>query len=94
MRVVWFPRALSDLRSIERYIELNNPAAARRIEQRIKAVVRLLGKHPQMGRPGRVTGTREFSVSGTPYIVAYAVTGDCVAILAVVHSSRMWPDSF
>jgi toxin ParE1/3/4 len=94
MRIVWLSRALADIRNIERYIEQSNPAAARRVEQRIKAVVRLLGRHPRMGRPGRVTGTREFSVSGTPCIIAYTVTSDAVAILAVVHSSRMWPDSF
>ncbi|MGH2376309.1 MAG: type II toxin-antitoxin system RelE/ParE family toxin [Vicinamibacterales bacterium] len=94
MKVVWFPRALNDISNIEHFIEQDNPTAARRVEQRIKGVVRLLGEHPHMGRPGRVSGTREFVVSGTPYIIAYTVFGDRVAILAVMHSSRQWPDGF
>lgn len=94
MKVVWLPRALHDVRGIEQYIELDNPAAARRVEQRIKGVVRLLGEHPHMGRPGRVDGTREFVVSGTPYIIAYTVHADRLVILAVIHSARKWPDAF
>jgi addiction module RelE/StbE family toxin len=94
VKVVWFPRALNDVRNIERFIEQDNPAAARRVEQRIKGVVRLLAEHPQMGRPGRVSGTREFVVSGTPYIIAYTVAEDRVIILAVIHSSRKWPEGF
>ncbi len=93
MKVVWLSRAVQDVRGIEQYIEQDNPAAARRVEQRIKGVVRLLAEHPHMGRPGRVSGTREFVVSGTPYIVAYTVREDRIAILAVIHSSRKWPDA-
>jgi toxin ParE1/3/4 len=94
VKVVWFPRALNDISNIEHFIEQDNPAAARRVEQRIKGVVRLLGEHPHMGRPGRVSGTREFVVSGTPYVMAYTVSDDRVTILAVIHGSRRWPDGF
>lgn len=94
MKVVWLPRALNDVRRIEQFIEQDNPAAARRVEQRIKSVVRLLAEHPHMGRPGRVSGTREFVVSGTPYIIAYTADDDRVVILAVIHSSRKWPEGF
>jgi len=94
VKVVWLRRALDDVHGIEKFIEQDNPAAARRVEQRIKGVVRLLGEHPHMGRPGRVDGTREFVVSGTPYIVAYTVREDRVVILAVIHSSGKWPDGF
>ena len=93
MKVVWLRRALDDVHGIEKFIEQDN-AAARRVEQRIKGVVRLLGEHQHMGRPGRVDRTREFVVSGTPYIVAYTVREDRGVILAVIRSSRKWPDGF
>jgi toxin ParE1/3/4 len=94
MRVVWLRSALSDIDNIEHHIEQDDPPAARRMEQRIKDAVALLEHHPHIGRPGRVPETRELIVSGTPYIVPYAVTGMEIVILAVIHGARRWPESF
>jgi toxin ParE1/3/4 len=47
-----------------------------------------------MGRPGRVPGTRELVVAGTPYIVAYRVTASRVDVLAIIHAARRWPQMF
>ena len=47
-----------------------------------------------MGRPGRVPGTRELVIPGTPYIVPYRVQGEAIQILRVYHSARRWPESF
>jgi toxin ParE1/3/4 len=47
-----------------------------------------------MGPPGRVAGTRELIVAGTPYIVAYRVAASQVDALAVIHASRRWPQAF
>jgi toxin ParE1/3/4 len=44
-----------------------------------------------MGRPGRVAGTRELVVSGTPYIIPYRVAGTYVDILAVFHAAQNRP---
>ncbi len=85
-------RALGDLDAIETYIERENPAAARHVEQRIKNAVSLLQGRPLIGRPGRVPDTRELVVPGTPYIVPYVVTQSEIVILAVIHSARRWPD--
>jgi toxin ParE1/3/4 len=49
---------------------------------------------PNMGRPGRVEDTRELVVAGTPYVVAYTVLDNQVAIIAVQHSAQKWPDRF
>lgn len=53
----------------------------------------LLVKNPNVGRLGRVSGTRELVVSRTPYIVVYRV-GARVEILAIIHGARDWPESF
>ncbi len=47
--------------------------------------------HPRRGRPGRVAGTRELVVPGTPYIVVYAVGADYVRIHRVLHGAQRWP---
>lgn len=91
-KLVWLAEALGDLRKIRDYIARDNPAAARRVLQAIKTEVDTLKEHPGTGRPGRLATTRELVVSRYPYIVAYRQVDAGVQILAVVHTSRLWPD--
>ncbi len=51
----------------------------------------MLAKYPEIGRPGRVRGTRELVVAGTPYIAAYRIMGEVVTVLRVLHGARRWP---
>ena len=90
----WTRPALADLEGIGDFIARDNPAAAKRIVGGLVASVDVLRDHPNLGRPGRLTGTRELVVSGTPYVVPYRVLGDDVQILAVFHGARRWPDGF
>lgn len=94
MRVRWLRVALANLEVEADYIAEDNPAAADRLVQRIMRAVNLLGKNPAMGRPGRVSGTRELVVGDTPYIVPYRVRANAVEILRVFHAARKWPSSF
>jgi toxin ParE1/3/4 len=52
----------------------------------------LLARHPMAGREGRVAGTRELVISGTPFVVAYRIEKNEVRILAVLHAAREWPE--
>ena len=94
MRVRWLRRALKNLDEEAEYIARDNPQAATRIVERIATSVGQLATHPASGRPGRVPGTRELVVSGTPYIVPYRVHGETVEILRVFHAARKWPEKF
>ena len=94
MRVVWTVPAARDLEDIGDYIARHNPSAAQRTVQRIRTRTRTLARHPCLGRPGRVTGTRELVVTSTPFIVAYRVVDAGIEILAVFHGARIWPDTF
>lgn len=92
MRVVWTRAALAGLEAIADHVAQHNPAAALRIVDDIPARTNaLLADNPGIGRPGRIAGTRELVLSGTPYLVAYRV-GDRVDVLAVIHGARDWPD--
>ncbi len=64
------------------------------IHRRVFRAVNLLQENPAMGRAGRVAGTRELVVDGTPYIVPYRVRGDAVEILRMFHARRKWPKGF
>jgi toxin ParE1/3/4 len=68
----------------------NLPAAKRQDEAMVRAVQQL-ADFPELGRLGRIEGTRELVIAGTQYIVAYRVRGGKIRVLAVVHGARRWP---
>lgn len=89
----WSVPAVSDYRDLVARTRDHNPAAASRIAERISRRVSRLRPMPRMGRPGRVTGTRELVITGTPYVVIYELTEpeDDVIVLRVLHGARAWP---
>ena len=91
-RLEYAPRYFRRLEDIRERIAVDNPVAARRIVERIRAAVTRLAVSPALGRPGRVVGTGELVISGTPYIVPYRVKGDIVQIITILHGAQRWPD--
>jgi toxin ParE1/3/4 len=95
MTILWSPEAIEDLTSLQAYIAEDNPAAARGVVLNIiYNIEQLLPNHPQMGRPGRVPGTRELVIPKTPFIVPYRLQRNIIQILRVYHGARRWPESF
>jgi toxin ParE1/3/4 len=89
--VVWSPRAIDHLAHLRAFIARDNPRAANRIAATLLEAVERLAELPGLGRPGRVVGTRELVVPGTPYIVPYRLRGDRLEVIAVFHASQKWP---
>jgi len=94
MRIVWTAPALREIEAIGDYIALESPRASARIVARVFDRVDTLADHPEIGRPGRIPGTRELVITNTPFIVPYRVRGDRIEVLSVFHGARRWPDSF
>lgn len=94
MRIRWLRAALANLDAEAEYIARDNPSAAQKTVTKVIQAVNELKRFPAIGRPGRVPGTRELVISGTPYIVPYRVRGDAVEILRVFHGARRWPTQF
>ena len=94
MRVRWLRTARANLQVEAEYIAQDNPAAAENMLLKILQAVERLKTNPRLGRAGRVAGTRELVVSGTPYIIPYRVRGGCVEIIRVFHGARRWPQTF
>jgi toxin ParE1/3/4 len=90
----WTVPALRDVEEIGDYIARDNATAAARIVTAVFDRTALLATQPGLGRPGRVAGTRELVIVGTPFIAAYRVLGDETRILAVLHGARRWPTHF
>ncbi len=94
MKLLWTRLAVHDLDAAYEYISEHNAAAAEKTIERIELAVAALADHPNIGRRGRVSGTRELVVTGTPFVVPYRIGSGKVEILAVMHGARMWPDGF
>ena len=95
MNIIWSPEAIQDLVSLRAYIAEDDAAAARRVVLRIvHDIEQLLPDNPQIGRPGRVPGTRELVIRKTPYLVPYRLQRGAIQILRVYHDARRWSDGF
>lgn len=57
----------------------------------IREAVERLADFPQRGRPGRLEGTRELVIVGTPYLAVYRTGETSVRILRVLHGAQDWP---
>jgi addiction module RelE/StbE family toxin len=94
VQVRWLRGATTSLERELDYIAARNPEAASKVARRIEDAVLRLAEFPESGRPGRIAGTRELVVPGTPYIVPYRIRSDSIEIVRVFHAMRRWPDAF
>ena len=85
-------KAECDLESVASFIGEENPSAANRIVLRILEAIKGLADFPNIGRPGRVHGTRELVINQTPFIAVYKVLRNTVWVLRVLHAARRWQD--
>ncbi|MEO8025172.1 MAG: type II toxin-antitoxin system RelE/ParE family toxin [Bryobacteraceae bacterium] len=91
MKIAWSRRARQHLLELRAYVELDKPDAAERLSSRIVECVELIRVQPSAGKPGRIQGTRELVISGTPYIVPYRVRARGIEVLGVFHGRQKWP---
>ena len=94
MKIRWLSLAQADLESIEEYISEDSPAQAIEVVMRLIEAVEVLEDHPEIGKLGRVDGTRELVISNLPYNIPYRKKGQWIEILRVFHQTRKWPEKF
>ena len=94
MEIRFTRNAYADVDAIYDYIAADNPAMAQKILNKIENMIDYLADHPQLGRIGKVIGTRELIVPDTPYIIAYKIDQQVIDILAIIHSKTRWPEQF
>lgn len=85
----WTRQALARLDEIATYIAQDNPARAASFVRELREKLEVLREH-QLGRPGRVYGTKEL-VLHKHYIAVYRVQANTVQILTVLHTARKRP---
>jgi plasmid stabilization system protein ParE len=85
---------LANLDEIAAFIARDDFEAAASVVESIKLSVDQLGSFPALGRSGRVAGTRELVLAGTPYVVPYRLREGRIEVLRVIHTARKWPTTF
>ncbi|HZA50151.1 MAG TPA: type II toxin-antitoxin system RelE/ParE family toxin [Myxococcaceae bacterium] len=90
MELRWTSSALDDLDQALEYIAQDDPRAAGAMSDRILEAAEGLTTYPNLGRAGRLRGTRELVVTGTPFLLVYRVHLDEVQVLRMLHHARSW----
>jgi toxin ParE1/3/4 len=91
LSIEWLPAAQRDFDSIVDFIAADNPLAAIEQGDEIEQQIVSLLAHQQLGRPGRVRGTRELVVVRTPYLAVYRIKHGKIQILRILHGAQQWP---
>lgn len=86
----WTESAEADREELLDYIAQDNPLAAIKVGDEIERQIEGLLDFPEVGRTGRIDGTRELVITGLPYIVCYAVTDKSITILRILHGRQQW----
>jgi addiction module RelE/StbE family toxin len=90
LKIRWTRPALNDLLEAQTYIAKDNPPAAQTVAQRLWDTAQGLENHPQIGRLGHASGTRELVVPQTPYLIVYRLRHETIEILRLWHTRRNW----
>ncbi len=93
MKVIWSRRAILNLTALRNRIARDSEQQAAMVAARILHSVDLLQSQPVLGRAGRVSGTRELVIPGTPYLIPYRVRGERLELIAIFHGRQRWPES-
>ena len=93
MELVWLPLARTQRTDAIDYIANESPSAALGQLDEIERQTDMLLEHPNLGRPGRVDGTRELVISKTPFIVIYRVRPRAkrIELIRMLHGAQLWP---
>ena len=91
MQVRWLRRALENLDDEAAYIAKDSPQMAAEFVRDLRDSAAVLADHPNIGRAGRIAGTRELAIRRFSYILPYRVRDGAVEILRVFHTARKWP---
>lgn len=74
MRVTYLSVAVLDLAEIRSYIAVDTPDTAQQIGNQLAQAINRLSTFPNLGKPGRVEGTRELitpKLGRTAYVIVY-----------------------
>jgi toxin ParE1/3/4 len=91
MRLTYLSLAVLDLAEIRSFLAAHDPKAAQRVGRKLSELINRLLQFPNLGKPGRVFGTRELNtpkIGKTAYVVVYRIKREEIQILRVIPGMR------
>lgn len=88
MKLRYTLRAASELDEVLNYIAGRSPQGARRVQMRIREIIKLLLQHPNAGTLISKRRLRRMVVHPYPYLIFYQVTDHEIVIHGVRHGAR------
>lgn len=71
---------------------MDDERSADRVISRIRQTVMMFSQFPLLGHVGEIDDTREFKVTGLPFLIVYRLTSATdIDVLTVVHAKRKYP---
>lgn len=88
MRIVFTVEAKTDLDELRSWLQPLNPAALRRVTDRIERCVRMIAERPRIGRPTPRDDIREFIDAQYGFLIPYLARRETLYILRIYRSAR------
>jgi toxin ParE1/3/4 len=88
VRLRYTTLALADLKDLSGYLDPRSPQGARRVRQRIKALIERLPDQPFVGKRTEDPTIRRLTTPPYPYLIFYEVTDAEIIIHAIRHGAR------
>ncbi len=89
MHINWSKSSQKDLHDVIQFtnLEMGNLKAENIIITILK-IVEKIADFPDLGKPGVVAYTREFTIPKTPFIIIYKVIDNLITVLRVFNTKR------
>jgi len=92
-RLIWAPSALLDVQRAYRFLASKNMDAASQAVKAIRAGVKIIARHPEIGRPAEdlEPECREWPIGfgDSGYFALYRHDGELVTMLALRHQKEV-----
>lgn len=89
MKIFWTQSARQSRNALVEYIANDNIHAALELDTRISVAASRLADFPQLGKMGRIEGSRELVIH-KHYILVYDIVEEDIVILAILHTSQQF----
>ncbi len=87
----WTKTAARHLQAVSDYlVNQDRPETARNIILKILNGIEQIRSFPESGRKGRVDGTFELVIPGTPFNVIYCHRKGAIIIISILHQAKAW----
>ena len=92
LKLQFSDEVIRNLTEVTEFYEERQEGLGKRFAKYIEKHLLLLEEQPNIGRIGKVFGTREMVLTDFPYMIVYRVRKSYVQLLLIYHQARKYPN--